>query len=301
MTPIRKNVGSILVITCVPLLLVSLVLGIGFARFISSLTARPVLKITYYSPPGPGIGGGCAPLWDREGTPHCAGFFNLDTSLGSDYTGPAPLYEIREGAIPLSGTGNYIYVSPNDIDLEKSYYPLQLRLSVEDKKLTMGESSSLSISTYVLDTFPGKQPAKNDYFLIPITNTEIISISFSIDLVSFDFSPTDLTSPNLLFGINHPANYVWIISPKSSALGKQELLLRLVCEGRFVRTLGVRLEVHSVGLISPLLTTTIGAIGTFVVGIFGLMKLIPEIWVSYKKVFGRKGSREKRKNGAPFE
>jgi hypothetical protein len=301
MIPIRKNVGPVLVITCVSLLLVSVALGIGFNLFISSVTARPVLKITYYSPPISGIGGGCAPLWDREGTPHCAGFFNLDVPLGSDYTGPAPLYEIREGATPLSGTGNYIYVSPNDIDLEKSYYPLQLRLSVEEKKLTMGESSSLSISAYVLDTFPGKQPVKNDYFVIPITNTEIISISFSIDSVSFDFSPADLNSPNLMFGINHPVNYVWIISPKSTALGKQELLLRLVCKGRFVRTLGVRLEVHSVGLISPLLTTTIGAIGTFILGIFGLMKLIPEIWVSYKRAFGREGSPRKREKRTPFE
>ena len=267
-----------------------LLCSIGFgliARYFAITNSRIMIEVTSIAFKGEG-GGSCGLyLYDKNGKSVGCG-----EPLCTDYVGSAPLYHVdpRLAYSKIEDYGNPI--DPSLAQQGETYYPLVLNVFIASEQMRFGESMKITAEAKALESFPSLHPNQqwecpSSLRAVHLVETESVPIFFSLDTTTFDFTPIGSGLSSRELSIHQAATQSWIVSPKENTLGKQILSIGLAAE-QFNLQADVILDVREVSGIDPNLAAMLSASGSFLLGLFGLIKLLPEIWKKYKDAFGKK-------------
>ncbi|MBU1660622.1 MAG: hypothetical protein KKD28_04030 [Chloroflexi bacterium] len=274
----------------------SVYLSLGFLIVISLVIGLSIFmrtsewKVDLISFTFPWGGGGGLYLYDKDGNPHSTPGTMIYVE---DYSGPAPLYEVQQYS---KWPAKAEIISPTLAIQGKPYYPVILTVSFgSDNWARVGESQVFTANVEVVDFYPSEM-SLDDFAMMYIremTTTDVFTITFNLNSPNFEISSIE---PSKQFGVNIPASYRWIISPKPYALGKQHFQINL--DYGVLPSLNgiVEYEVRPTIGIKPILYTVLGILGSIGLGLFGIAKAFPNLWMDYQKAFGKNKSAKKKRN-----
>lgn len=230
------------------------------------------------------IGGGqiCTRgLYDRNGNSQESfvwGQLNVDDP--NRYVGPAPLYSFLPEQINPNTDSFCDYpenISPTLAIQGEQVYPVLLTISVGKPNLQTGESISIIAKSALMDGFPDEMPPDSAIGIVPITQSETINVSFRLDALGFDFSPTNDDSLTKQLGFGTPVIQSWLLAPQEAQRGMHLLGVGLeqIDQGLVVGA-SFELHVEDTSVLNPALVATISAMLAFLLSTFTLIKLIPE-------------------------
>jgi hypothetical protein len=261
------------------------------------LDSRPSIQIELTEVTWIGGGQDCPiPLYDAQGNAHEGMVWgNIDYLT---YKGPAPLYGVDPSNYPNESNGNpcwYPEKISSDIAV-KGYpvYPMLLKVNLLNNtyKMRKGESTKLSAEAYLLDQFPGGPPENSVLFVVDAEATSVFDVYFSLDTTNFRFTPPNESAIISPLSISHPTRQEWIISPEENTLGEQ-LLGVAVNDSSTKNDLAgsmVSITVSDISGLNPSIASLLSAIGTFLLGLFAILKIIPETLTLYFQPRSKKKS-----------
>jgi hypothetical protein len=259
------------------LTLVSLILGVLAWYFTGTLTVK---LIEYSYPP---IGAPCLSnfyLYDGNGKR-----YSEVPGLSVSYSGQAPLFDV--GTSRNDADGCPIFpdsVSPDIAQKSTTIYPLLMELLIPADRIKSGESIIITTTAQVLNYFPDPNKLLDNQvlFTFPFTANKSLEAYFILSTTTFDYSPEE--GAKVTLSLNKSITQRWVISPKENSRGPQSLSISLQADRLTNASADARLEVRPVTGLSPTLIAIITAIGSFLIGALGILKLIPDTYSSYKQL-----------------
>lgn len=198
------------------------------------------------------------------------------------YSGPAPLYVVDTAVFPPNPTEDPCWF-PETLPVAvvragQTVYPLLLEIVFSDNRIRSGESAKLTASAAFLDTYPSSTPDNAVLMTVPMTIRDRLSVMFRLDTTKFDFTPANDVAITSTLGLAWPTEQTWIVAPRIDAVGNQWISAWLynVSDARYLAVAYAKVQVRDLSGLNPTLIAVVSAIGTFAVGLFGLIKLVPE-------------------------
>ena len=277
-----------------------------FFTFVVGVTAwrlaknRQSFKITILDVSFYGGGQICpTPLYDAQGNSYVGLVWGHYGSF--EYAGPAPLFYVDPSEFPPGPPDDPCWypekIAPEVAVQGDTVFPLRLTVSLGSEKIRSGESTRLFAEAAFIDRFPESPPDNSVISVIPITFTEQLDVYFALRTTNFEYSPSDEERIISALGLSRPTSHSWIISPEKDSLGEQWLSVVLYdTGGAFLAVADVKMEVTDISGFNPTLIAILSSIGAFVVGLLGILRLIPETWSIYAERL-RLGRRSRRSIG----
>lgn len=269
-------------------LLLIVAIGVGFIiwRLFYSPTTFDLGLTEVYSL-GP-VGECFVPLYDSQGNSHPVEYWSNIESL--DYTGPAPLFLVDPGIYADESNGDPCWypetVSANIAVNGVKVYPLVLSVNLVDSATDVkkGESTKLSAEAKVLDEFPDAPPDNAVLVGVAFEATSTPEVYFSLDTTTFEFTPPNESANTSSLSLSRPIQQDWIISPEADALGEQSLSVHMYDTATFDSLVDadVIITVEEITGINPTIVAILSSFGTFLLGLFAILKAIPETWAAWR-------------------
>jgi hypothetical protein len=207
----------------------------------------------------------------------------------------APLYEVQPYSSDIFNKGGTLKLTKIDsalVNNGKPYYPILVTATTKNAKMRTGESNLLIVDVKVLDSFPSEIPKTSNLYIRQVDPNQNSPIKFKLESTTFEVASAGLDDKTL--GIQQPTSYSWIIAPKSGAKGEQYCIINMDY-GKFGMAVEVNLYVQEISGLSPVLVGILSSVGTFILGMLGLIKIFPEIWVAYGNAFNKSKKQSKKK------
>lgn len=249
------------------------------------LSARPAYQVVLTDVSWIGGGQLCPePLFDAQGNSYPGIMWGNISAVA--YKGPAPMYAVDASNFPSPPSDNTDpcwfpeKISPDIAVQGTAIYPLVLTAKLVNHASFMkkGESTKLSAEAYIADQFPGEKPENSEVFGFPDNPSLVRNVEFSLFTTNFEYTPPDEPVRYAPLSIAQPAHEVWIISPKEGAVGEQNISVAVTEQGAEydMANADVTVTVKEISGLNPSFVASLSAAGTFLLGLFGILKIIPE-------------------------
>jgi hypothetical protein len=135
-----------------------------------------------------------------------------------------------------------------------------------------------------MDTYPETPPEDAVLTTAPMTIRDRLHVSFSLQTTSFDVTSVEAATVTSTLGLAWPTEQTWIVAPEEGVLGNQWIAARLydTLERRYLAIAYTKVLIRDLSGLNPTLIAVVSALGTFVVGLFGVIKLVPETWATLR-------------------
>lgn len=271
------------IVNLTALLVLSLSIG-ALVWYVSNNILPSRVEVIGVRPVGIGAGG-CNPelitYYDSQGRK-----WIVEGLSRTDYREGAPLYNIElEQFLLLDPNYSYpCYIGPEVVDPTlvlqgETYYPYYIDVSSSKNVIFSGESMLLTTTVRLTDNFS----RSNIYSILHYTPTNEIGLDFSLSTTTFDVSPQEMGGMKEVLSLEKEAKYYWVISPKEQTLGRQELGLSIKSDKSGFARAYILIDVKPIIGLPPYMIALVASLGSFLLGLLGILNILPDIWSKYTK------------------
>jgi hypothetical protein len=268
------------------LLVIATLIGFLLWKIFDSTTSFDIALTDVYSF-GP-VGECYVPLYDSQGNSHPVEYWSSIESL--TYTGPAPLFLVDPSNYSDESNGDpcwYPERISSDIAVNGvKVYPFVLTVNLVNSadNVRKGESTKLSAEAKLLDEYPVASPDNSVMVGVAVESTSIPDVYFALDTTTFEFTPPNEPINTSSLSLSRPTHQDWIISPEADTLGEQSLSVHIFDKATndSLADADILITVREISGINPTFVAILGSSSTFLLGLFAILKAIPEAWALWK-------------------
>jgi len=277
---------SIRILAIILLVIIAILIGFIIWMILDSAESLVMALTDVYSF-GP-IGECFESLYDAQGNSHPVEYWSSIESL--TYTGPAPLFLVDPDNYADESNGDPCWypkkIASNIAVNGVKVYPLILTVNLINSadNVRKGESTKLSAEAKLLDQYPDAPPDNSVLAGVVLESTSIPDVYFTLDTTTFEFTPANEPINTSSLSLSRPIHQDWIISPESDALGEQSLSVHIYDRATYdsLADVDLTIEVREISGINPTFVAILGSFSTFILGLFAILKAIPETWALLK-------------------